>query len=54
MRRTIKFALLLVTLAVCVLGAVFSPPEVTPEHESKTHVVPVNNHQARRTIWLRV
>ena len=54
MRRTIKFALLLATMAVCVLGVVFSPREVAPERETKTHVVPVNNHQPRRGIWLRV
>lgn len=49
-----KFALLLATLAVCVLGAVFSPHEVSPERESKTHVVPVKNSKPARPAWLRV
>ena len=54
MRRTIKCALVLVTLAVCVLGIVFSPHEVSPERETKTHVVPVKNARPQRGIWLRV
>jgi hypothetical protein len=54
MRRTIKSALLVVILSVCVLGAFFSPHEVSRDREQKTRVVPVNNAQPHRRIWLRV
>jgi hypothetical protein len=54
MRRTIKSALLVVILTVCVLGALISPHELSREREQKTRVVPVNNAQPHRHIWLRV
>jgi hypothetical protein len=54
MRRTIKSALLVVALAACILGALFSPREVSREREQKTRVVPVNNAQLHHRIWLRV
>ena len=54
MRRTIKSVLLFVALAICVLGALFSPQQVRRDREPKTRVVPVNNVQPHRTVWLRV
>jgi hypothetical protein len=54
MRRVIKSALLVVILSVCVLGALFPPREVSREREHNRRVVPVNNAQPHRHIWLRV
>jgi hypothetical protein len=54
MRRTLKSALLVVILSVCVMGAWFSPHELARDREQKTRVVPVNNAQPHRRIWLRV
>jgi hypothetical protein len=54
MRRTIKSALLVVILSICVVGALFSAHEVSRDREQKTRVVPVNNAQPHRRIWLRV
>ena len=54
MRRIIKSAVLLVVLAVCVSGALLSPQQVHRDRDSNTHVVPVNNRQAHRAVWLRV
>jgi hypothetical protein len=50
----IKSALLLVVLAICVLGVLFSPQQIRRERAPKTHVVPVNNARPQRTAWLRV
>jgi hypothetical protein len=54
MRRIIKSALLLVVLAVCVLGALFSPQQIRRDREPATHAVPVKNAQPKRGVWLRV
>ena len=55
MTRTIKAALLVSILSVCALAAIFSPNETKKnDRESKTQVVPVNNPQPHRGIWLRV
>jgi hypothetical protein len=54
MRRTIKSALLIAILSVCVMAALFSPHEVSRDRDQKTRVVPVNNAQPHRRIWLRV
>jgi hypothetical protein len=54
MRRMIKSALLLVVLAICVLGALFSPQQVRRDREPNTNLVPVNNAQPHRKMWLRV
>jgi hypothetical protein len=54
MRRTIKSVLLFVALAICVLGALFSPEQIRRDREPRTHVVPVNNAQPHRTVWIRV
>lgn len=54
MRRTIKAALLFSVFALCTLGAIFSPKEKRENREQPTQVVPVNNHQSHRGIWLRV
>jgi hypothetical protein len=54
MRRTIKSALLVVILSVCVVGALFSRHELARDRDQKTRVVPVNNAQPHRRIWLRV
>jgi len=54
MMRTIKAAVLLMCFLVCTMGALFSPKENTPEPASKTQVLPVNNRQPHRGVWLRV
>ena len=55
MTRTIKAALLFLCFMVCALGAVLSPKEAAKnERDSRTQVVPVNNHQPHRGFWLRV
>jgi hypothetical protein len=54
MTRTIKASLLFSIFVLCALGAIFSPKEKREDHEQSTQVVPVNNHQSHRGIWLRV
>lgn len=54
MTRTIKAALLLLVFGLCALGAIFSPKEESQNREQPTQVVPVNNNQQHRGIWLRV
>jgi len=54
MIRTIKAALLFLVFALCALGAIYSPREGVPDRELKTRIVPVNNPQPDRGIWLRV
>jgi hypothetical protein len=54
MTRTTKAAVLIIIFALCALGAIFSPGEVALDHKSKTQVVPVNNRQPQRGVWLRV
>jgi hypothetical protein len=54
MTRTIKALLLFSVFSLCVLGAIFSPKEKREDRERPTQVVPVNNHQSRRDIGLRV
>ena len=54
MKRTVKTALLLGVFALCALGVIFSPKEEPPDREEPTQVVPVNNNQRHRGIWLRV
>jgi hypothetical protein len=53
MTRTIKASLLFSIFALCALGAIFSPKQNRGNREP-TQVVPVNNHQSHRGIWLRV
>lgn len=54
MTRTIKAALLFGIFVLCALGVIFSPQEKPQNREQRTHVVPVNNRQPQRTLWLRV
>ena len=54
MTRTIKASLLFSIFALCALAAIFSPKEKREDRERPTQVVPVNNHQPHRGIWLRV
>jgi hypothetical protein len=54
MTRTIKAAVLLMCFLVCALAAFFSPKDTAKDTETRTHVVPVNNQQSHRGIWLRV
>jgi hypothetical protein len=54
MTRTIKASLLFTVFALCALGAIFSPKDMRENREQPTQVVPVNNHQSHRGIWLRV
>ena len=54
MTQTIKAALLFVVFSLCAIAAIFAPKEPAVDRESKTHVIPVNNHQPRRGVWLRV
>jgi hypothetical protein len=55
MRPTTKAALLLFCLLLCAMGAVLSPRENNSQGpQSKTDVLPVNNHQPHRGFWLRV
>jgi len=54
MTRTIKASLLFSILALCALGVIFSPKAGAPDRDSKTQVVPVNNRQPHRGVWLRV
>jgi hypothetical protein len=54
MTRTIKASLLFSVFALCALGAIFSPKENRENRKQPTQVVPVNNHQSHRGIWLRV
>jgi hypothetical protein len=55
MKTTTKAALLFLCFLLCAAGAVLSTKE-TPEadRDSHTQVLPVNNHQRYRGIWLRV
>jgi hypothetical protein len=41
-------------VAVCLLGVVLAPREISPECEPKTHVVPVKNTAPHRGSGLRV
>jgi hypothetical protein len=54
MTRTVKAALVLLILSLCALGAIFSPKETIKEREPNTWLVPVNNVQPQRGVWLRV
>ena len=54
MTRTLKAALLLGVFVLCALGAIFSPKEQPQDRDQPTQVVPVNNRQLQRSIWLRV
>jgi hypothetical protein len=54
MTRTIKASLLFSVFALCALGAIYSPGVKRENHEQPAQVVPVNNHQPHRGIWLRV
>ncbi|HEX8897921.1 MAG TPA: hypothetical protein VF751_04430 [Chthoniobacterales bacterium] len=55
MKLTTKAALLFFCVMLCALGAVLSPREsAKDDRDSRTQVVPVNNHQPHRGIWLRV
>jgi hypothetical protein len=54
MTRTIKASLLVGILALCAIGAIFSPKQKGENREQPTQVVPVNNHQSQRGIGLRV
>jgi len=55
MKLTTKAALLFLCFMVCALGAILSPKGTAKEErDSHTQVVPVNNHQRHRNVWLRV
>jgi len=55
MKLTTKATLLFLCFMVCALGAVLSPKgNAKDERASHTQVVPVDNHQRHRGIWLRV
>jgi hypothetical protein len=54
MNRSAKIFALLVCVSLCAIGAVLSPKENAKEEESKAQIVPVNNDQPHRGIWLRV
>jgi hypothetical protein len=54
MKVTTKAGLLFCCFLLCGLGAVLSPKGNATERDSKTDVVPVNNRQPHRGIWLRV
>ncbi len=54
MKATTKAALLFLCFLLCGLGAVLSPKDAAPAREPKIQVVPVNNRQAQRGLWLRV
>jgi hypothetical protein len=41
-------------VAVCLLGVVLAPRDISPEREQKTHVVPVKNTAPHRSVGLRV
>jgi hypothetical protein len=53
MTRTIKAALLFGIFVLCALGVIFSPKEKPQDREQRTHVVPINNRQPQRSVWLR-
>lgn len=55
MARTAKASLLIVCFLLCAAGVILSPKEAAKdERDSRTQVVPVNNRQPHRGIWLRV
>jgi hypothetical protein len=54
MNRSAKILVLLVSLSLCAIGGILSPKENAKESEPKTQIVPVNNHQSQRGVWLRV
>jgi len=55
MNATTKAALLFFCFLICALGAILSPKGTAKEkRDSRTQVVPVNNSQRPRGIWLRV
>jgi hypothetical protein len=54
MTRTIKAAVLLMCFLVCAVAALFSPKDTAKDTETRTQLVPVNNQQSHRGIWLRV
>ena len=54
MRPTTKAALLFLCFLLCAVGAALSPNETTSELQPKRDLVPVNNQQPHRGVWLRV
>jgi hypothetical protein len=55
MRPRTKAVLLIVCVLLCAAGVILSPNETAKEERnSHTQIVPVNNHQPNRSIWLRV
>jgi len=55
MKPTVKAALLFVSVSLCAAGIILSPQETAKDQrDSHSPVVPVNNHQPHRGIWLRV
>jgi hypothetical protein len=54
MKPTTKAALLFVCFSLCALGAVLSPKGNAQDPRRKSDLLPVNNHQPHRGIWLRV
>jgi P pilus assembly chaperone PapD len=54
MTRTTKAALLIVCFSLCALGAVLSPTRNALDPQRKNEMLPVNNRQPHRAIWLRV
>jgi P pilus assembly chaperone PapD len=54
MTRSTKAALLLVCFSLCALGAVLSPTRNPQDSQRKSEMLPVNNQQSHRGIWLRV
>ena len=54
MKLTTKAALLFLCFMVCALGVILSPKDTAKdERDSHTQVVPVNNRQPHRGVWLR-
>jgi hypothetical protein len=54
MKATTKAGLLFFCFLLCGFGAVLAPKETAKGRDSRRQVVPVNNHQPHRGVWLRV
>jgi hypothetical protein len=54
MNRSAKILALLICISLCTIGVLLSPKQTAKDGESKTQIVPVNNQQSHRGVWLRV
>ena len=54
MKRATKILMVAMCVSLCVGGAIFSVKENAKDSRPKTKVVPVNNDQPHRRVWIWV